>query len=700
MEPKAQILDENKLCLNSDRGVNIGSITFWIFFVAVLLTSTKNYLVFHTGVELFGAIIEICIFVITVHTYHLSKNNSLMLLGIGFLFAGITDMLHIFTFEGTSIIADGSINLSLQLVTLSKYLTVFTMLFATLYLSKSSWVMKNFSLYRILAAYMVIYILCLLSIFYFKSFPICYIEGQGPTEFKVISGYMVIPVLIVMAVLICNQRKNIGDNQFWYVEIGIGCLVFAEIFFAKFLEPYEIGNILGHALKVMFYYCIFKVIIEGGLKNPYSVLYRKIHAFNSALRNTDSMLKEERNHREELEQAIASNTQCFELLVERSKDAILIATEGKIVYANEGAEMLYGAGKPETLTGMYLEQLIPDERKAFAAERFKKVYEEKTYRPFADAKLLNINGDIIDIESGLSYITYKNRNALLCILRDVSNNKKIAKLEHDIAATKEFNRVLTEFFSNISHELKTPLNVILGAIQILGIPGKGDLPVDFEKKQNKYLWAMKQNCYRLLRLVNNLIDQSKVDSGYLKPNLRNCNIVSVVENISLSVADYTQDKGMELIFDTDTEEKITAIDVDKIERIILNLLSNAIKFSVGGDQIFVSVTDKDDKVLISVKDTGIGIPKDKLGIIFDRFGQVDKSLTRNREGSGIGLAIVKSLVEMHGGTIFVNSVLGEGSEFVVELPVRIVGEEDNIVESQMYQSNVERINVEFSDIYN
>jgi signal transduction histidine kinase len=184
----------------------------------------------------------------------------------------------------------------------------------------------------------------------------------------------------------------------------------------------------------------------------------------------------------------------------------------------------------------------------------------------------------------------------------------------------------------------------------------------------------------------------------LKLNLKNYDIVNVVEDIALSVADYVEDKGIELIFDTDVEEKRMAVDVDKIERVILNLLSNAIKFTNGGGQILVNLWDKGESVLIAVKDTGVGIPKDKLDIIFDRFGQVDKTLSRNREGSGIGLSLVKSIVEMHEGDIMVQSKVDEGSEFIIELPVRLAPENetsDNI----LYETRVEKVSIEFSDIY-
>lgn len=185
----------------------------------------------------------------------------------------------------------------------------------------------------------------------------------------------------------------------------------------------------------------------------------------------------------------------------------------------------------------------------------------------------------------------------------------------------------------------------------------------------------------------------------LKLNLHNHNIVSIVEDITLSVGEYVKSRGVNLIFDTDVEEKYMAVDDDKIERIMLNLLSNAVKFTNKDDEILVTVEDNDDFVIISVKDTGVGIPEDKLKMIFDRFAQVDKTLTRNREGSGIGLSLVKTLTEMHGGNIKVNSKLEEGSEFIIELPVTLVEENEEVSITQYNDSKVDKVLIEFSDIY-
>jgi signal transduction histidine kinase len=191
---------------------------------------------------------------------------------------------------------------------------------------------------------------------------------------------------------------------------------------------------------------------------------------------------------------------------------------------------------------------------------------------------------------------------------------------------------------------------------------------------------------------------NKIELGFFNLHLKNNDIVKIIEDITLSVVEYASLKNINIIFDTEIEEKIISCDLEKIERIILNLLSNAIKFTDAGGNVSVSVYDGDEYILISVKDSGIGIPKDMLDRIFDMYAQVDGSLSRNTEGSGIGLSIVKSLVEMHGGEITAKSQLGAGSDFIVKMPVKIIDNEENIDNLENSHLNNENVKIEFSDV--
>jgi len=265
---------------------------------------------------------------------------------------------------------------------------------------------------------------------------------------------------------------------------------------------------------------------------------------------------------------------------------------------------------------------------------------------------------------------------------------------------EEISRLKEEFFANVSHEFRTPLTVILGALQMLNSTVPPTKPEEFLVKTGKYLAIMKQNCHRLVKLINNLLDVTRIDSGYLILSFQNHDIVSLVKEITMSVSDFISQKNIALKFSSNVMFKEMPVDVDKIERILLNLLSNAVKFTPEGNKIFVSLKDKGEYIEIRVRDTGVGISQEKLEIIFERFRQVDNILTRNNEGSGLGLSIVKSLVQLHGGTIKAKSKIGKGTEFIIVLPTNPSEKEYMQMPATAHTdrtiSNI--INIEFSDL--
>lgn len=276
-------------------------------------------------------------------------------------------------------------------------------------------------------------------------------------------------------------------------------------------------------------------------------------------------------------------------------------------------------------------------------------------------------------------------------------NHMVQNLSTLYSQAVENDNLKTEFYSNLSHELKTPLSVMLGAIQLMehnekNAPSPGS---------RKHMYTIKQNCYRILRLINNLLDTTRIESGFIKMNLEDCNIIYLIEEMVQSVVPYAEEKNIHIEFDTEVEEIITAVDIDKIERIMLNLLSNAIKFTPADGNIWVTISEGPERIKISVKDTGPGIPKDMHTLIFNRFQQVNNSLTRTQEGSGIGLSLVKSFVELHSGKIELLSEENAGSEFIIELPISLcLKSPQNMMNLCNHQSKIiQAINIEFSDIY-
>lgn len=303
----------------------------------------------------------------------------------------------------------------------------------------------------------------------------------------------------------------------------------------------------------------------------------------------------------------------------------------------------------------------------------------KEYKNILIASLLLFIGLITMILALLWYIVYKKRY-----------EKAILNAMHN---AEEASKIKTHFISNISHELKTPINVIMSAIQLINYNTK-ESP-SYSKNKNT-LAIIDDNCKRLLRLINNLIDVQKHELDDTKLNLSAVNVVNLIEMLVASVVPYAESKNLNLIFDTNKEDVILKVDSDKLERIMLNLLSNAIKFSKPNGEIKVTL-NFEDCLYISVADNGIGIAKENLNKIFDKFTQLDTSFSRKNEGSGIGLSIVKSFVLLHNGKISVKSELNKGTSFLIELPLT---ETSNVeTEDASYDNLSENVKIELSDIY-
>ena len=279
-------------------------------------------------------------------------------------------------------------------------------------------------------------------------------------------------------------------------------------------------------------------------------------------------------------------------------------------------------------------------------------------------------------------------------------NSEVVIQKNAVDKLKAEEEMRTQFFANISHELKTPLNIIMCTTKLLKACSSDK--DEFLKYYNKYENTITQNSSRMLRLIDNIIDITKFDVGCFKMNFKNCEIVSLIEDITLSIAQYEKINGRNIIFDTNCEVIEICCDADSIERVILNLLSNAVKFTKENGNILVKLEKQTDYIIITVKDDGIGIPKEFRKSVFERFVQVDKSFRRNVEGSGIGLSLVKSIVDLHDGEIYLKDSDEIGAEFVIKLPNILLEDEESQNSSYQIEDRSaeikDKILKEFSDI--
>lgn len=377
----------------------------------------------------------------------------------------------------------------------------------------------------------------------------------------------------------------------------------------------------------------------------------------------------------------------LELLLDTVPDYIFYRDlMGRNIYCNEGyAKEFIGKSKDEIYGKTYAEL---DELKQYfntAKISDSEIIEKK--KPLQYTHTIHLDGvrHTVNFEKYPTFDQDGNVDGILGRIRKISHDEELDKLKDG-------------FFSNIKHEFRTPINMIMSSIQLLEnrceYCGLGDCKDCFIRDIHR----IKLNTLRILKISNNFIDLTGLQAGNIEYSPDNYDIVECVESVCNDINNYKKFKNITIIFDTEIEELIISFDKVKLERVLLNLISNAIKFNHKDGTVIVSIIVEGDFVGISVKDTGIGIKEKDLENIFNEFYNVEDRLVKNCEGLGIGLKLTKHLVEMHNGFISVKSSLGKGSEFVVRLPKTIEERVNNVLD-KIYYNRLEKIKIEFSDIY-
>lgn len=370
---------------------------------------------------------------------------------------------------------------------------------------------------------------------------------------------------------------------------------------------------------------------------------------------------------------IEQSEKTYKLLLQTLPEGIVIVnpTTKKHIYRNEASiRMLKTIG---------LEKLN---------ESIKTYLKEENYGNFRRFTIDKLN----NVDISLAIVKREEEGSLIVVFRMLDCEFKSIQLEKELNRIKEKNKFKTEFLSNVAYDIKKPINKIFETNNNL-IENKGKYN---SENINNHTRLVKQNCYRLIRLLSNVEYVSSIDNGTCTLELRKCDIVKLVENIVKISKTYTDKKGIDISFKSEVNKKILSLDIDKVEKIILNILSNAIKFTDTGGKIDINLYMQNEQVCISIKDTGIGIPKDKTEVIFENFEQLDTTLSRGCEGTGMGLSVVKKLANLNNIKINVESELNKGSEFIITLPNNIVSK--NIKLQDKFAQD-EKIDIEFSDIY-
>jgi protein-histidine pros-kinase len=348
----------------------------------------------------------------------------------------------------------------------------------------------------------------------------------------------------------------------------------------------------------------------------------------------------------------------FRLVVESSPSAmVLVDHEGKISLVNGQTERLFGYNRTE-LMGMQVDELLPG-RYRINHPGFRKMFNEKPQvRSMGEGRdlfALRKDGSEFPVEIGLNPIESNEGNMVLASVIDITERKM-----------QEGNRLKSEFLANMSHELRTPMNAVLGFSELLIDKKAGEL----NAKQLEYLNDIHASGTHLLQLINDILDLSKIESGKSELTLESFNLQEVIEEVIKVLMPMAQKKQVEVKAVQSEDVKFARLDKQKFRQILYNLASNALKFN-HPDGTATIETEKSglNNFVLKVKDSGIGIAPENIKKLFMPFVQLDSGRSRQHEGSGLGLTLVKNMVEMHGGMIEVESILGQGSTFKVTLPI-------------------------------
>ncbi|WP_297422043.1 MASE3 domain-containing protein [Clostridium sp.] len=641
--------------------------------------SRLNFSLFHTSTKLVTIVLGFSLMLIGLGTIKMSKNNYFHILAIIFGLAAFIDLLHVLN------LFNNDFNLSIQLSVLSDYYKCIMLSLSIRYIS------KEFNWYKVFLLNILIIVFAIVCMVVLDIFPVCYVEGYGFTLFRKISELICSLFLLVILFRVINSEIDTLKKNRLELVLAICLQTLSYVCFVLYNNIFGIFGLVGNILNILAYYYGFKVVFKSIVVNPYTILFQRLNHKVIELEKINKELNKVNYKAHNMEKL---NEKFINLI----PDGILIIRDKKIKSANNRFLNMFSIDNEEKIINMNCSEIIDKPYRDIFEFRMSKMNRSILEKPHQYEivwgqirKWVEITSLIVNDESG-EYI--------ISAIRNIEDRKKAEQAVQLLELKKKEDIMKNEFFTNISHELRTPINVIYSALQVENSYFNNDNTMQPIIKYNKII---RQNCLRLIRLVNNIIDITRIETSFFKPNYSIENIVSIVEEITMSIVEYIESKHINLIFDTEIEEAYVKCDAVLIERIILNLLSNAVKYGKNNGNIKVYICqDKENKISIFVKDDGIGIPNEMREKIFDRFLKIDNSLSRKTEGSGIGLSIVKQLVEIHGGTITFSSELNFGTEFKITLPIV-----DYCIEacattektSSYHKNIIESAEIEFSDIY-
>lgn len=592
------------------------------------LTSLYSYLVFHTLVEMFSIVVAAAIFVIVWNARRLLDNDYLLFLGISFLFVAILDSLHTLTYKGMGVFPGTEANVPTQLWIASRYLQSLAFLMAPAFLTRripARWTV---------AGGFLIVSLIVASIFVWPIFPDAYVEGQGLTPFKIASEYVISGMLLLGGFFLWQRRQVLHTTVWRWLAAAILFNIGAELSFTFYLGVYDLSNLIGHLFKVLSFYFIYKAVVETGLVRPYSLLFHE-------LKRSEVGLREERD----LISAILEVAGALVLVLDR---------EGRIVRFNRACERITGytadeaAGMPLWDLFLVAEEIEPV-KAVFAqlvAGRFPNSHENYWLTRQGERRLIAwSNTAILDEAGAVAYV--------------VATGIDITEKQQAEAQLRARHDELDAFAHTVAHDLKNPLQLLVGYAELVEEAEADNMTEDSAALLN----AVVRTGIKMNNIIEELLLLAGVRRAAVEP--RPLDMTDLVTGARQRLADLIQEYEAEIL--VPDAWPLALGHGPWIEEVWTNYISNAVKYGGAPPRVELGAAEENSMVRFWVSDNGAGLDAKARSQLFRPFTQLSQV---RAEGHGLGLSIVRRIVEKLGGEAGIEPSLPgrQGSVFYFTLP--------------------------------
>lgn len=483
--------------------------------------------------------------------------------------------------------------------------------------------------------------------------------------------YRAIIIIIFLKTIDCSmkfdfEREN-KVNYFTVMVISL-CISSSFLFIESFFDSDVLLFTFFSEIFCFFSYMIIHLALNYKLlSKPTESLFTGLHNRTEYLMKLNNNIDIKNKNLENIQRKLKSKEEVFKSIYKNIQLPLVIINENRrIIYVNKNFKEIIGIDNGRDIINNNIFKYID-------IINLKNIVEKDISKKniIEDIKIKGENNRIYNVN-----ILKAEKKNMIFIFYDVTDEVNIEKFKKEFDKRMLEEKIKNDFLSNISHDIKTPINVIYSAIQLENVLIKENKL----KELKKYNTINKENIVTITRLANNLIDSSKLSNNYLNANMQLTNIVELVEDSCNKLVDYIRNKNLEFYFDTEEEEIYIYCDREFMERIIINIISNSIKYTTAGE-ITVKIYLKGNKVFIEFKDTGRGISTELLNNVFDKYAVGKEHLRELNKNTGIGLYVVNNLIKLQRGIINLKSKEGAGTTIVLEFFVESINEglEDDII---------------------